>query len=153
MEPHKTYKVQLSYSRNACFSQCVQLNNMLIPTLVLHLYIITLTSDLIFSFMCMNFIWGSSNIFQVLKGTVAKLNVESLIQVLQIYKPVSSHCWKQSVRMKHSRGTYSAVNITALNFGDEKLPLGISTTVSFQKLSSSNHVYSVTSYYLKSYNE
>jgi hypothetical protein len=46
--------------------------------------------------------------------------------------------------MKHSRGIYSAVNITALTFSDEKLPHGTSTIVSLQKLSSSQHAYSVS---------
>jgi hypothetical protein len=41
--------------------------------------------------------------------------------------------------MKHSRGTYSAVNITALMFGAETLPVS-----SFQKLSSSQHAYTVS---------
>ena len=44
--------------------------------------------------------------------------------------------------MKHSRGTYSAVIITALTFGDEKLPHGTSTTV--QKISSSPHAYNAS---------
>jgi hypothetical protein len=47
--------------------------------------------------------------------------------------------------MKHSRGTYSAVNFTALTFGDGELPHGTGTsTVSLQKLSSSQRACSVS---------
>jgi hypothetical protein len=86
-------------------------------------------------------------------GQIKFRNTVSSVTVTDIKASLQSLLEKKSVRMKQSRGTYSAANITALTFGVKKLPHNTSTTMSiklsFQKLSSSQHAYSVsvTSYY------